>query len=230
MPAHIVRWEYSNDTIVNWSSGYFHNMGEWNTEVDTIQLFFDNRAHYMRTYIMQQFGISDTSQLTVNVVPPAGGVVSVDSFAVPSNPCALVYFNGYASTLTAHANPGYIFSGWTTAGGDTLPLFWIPNGDTTVNAYFTPFAVSIQEPSGFSGSIYPNPANEQIIVELSARDATSLQIELDDMMGRPVYRGTAAACTTCKRQISTRNLAPGLYCLSVRSGMETWKRDVVIVR
>jgi hypothetical protein len=107
LPDHIARWENSNDTLDYFSVGFYHSLAEWNTEVDTIKLFFDNRAHYMRKYVMQKFGISDTSQLSLVKVPQDGGVVVIDTFCVPANACNLIYFDGYPVTLTARANPGY---------------------------------------------------------------------------------------------------------------------------
>lgn len=230
MPSHIARWGNTNDTIDNWSAGYFQNMAQWNTEVDTIKLFFDNRAHYMRDYIMQQFGIGDTSELTMNVIPPAGGIVFVDSFEVPANPCHLVYFNGYAATLTAQPNSGYTFTGWTTAGGDTLPLNWIPSGDTTVNAYFTPVGTFIEEEKNFSAAVFPNPSKGQITVDATLTSAASLQADLYDMLGQRVFSDAVASCKTYHRQIDMSKMAPGIYCLQLRAGMKSWKHDVIISR
>jgi len=136
LPAHIARWEHSNDTIDYFTAGYYHSRAEWNTEVDTIKLFFHNRQRYMRKFIMQQFGISDTSRINLAKVPIQGGRIDIDTFQVPANPCSLVYFDGYPITLTAVANPGYVFAGWRSSGGSLLPLTWNPNGDTTVTAYF----------------------------------------------------------------------------------------------
>ncbi|CAN5454291.1 hypothetical protein BH11BAC1_BH11BAC1_22240 [soil metagenome] len=156
-PAHIQRWEHTNDTIHYYTEGYRHSVAEWNTEIDTIRFFFNNRARYVREDIMNKFGINDTSQLSVNKMPPDGGIVMVDTFLIPENACKLVYFDGYPVTLTALANPGYVFSGWTTAGGDTLPITWTPNGDTTITAYFTP--APAQEPSLASHNIVSTVAN-----------------------------------------------------------------------
>lgn len=136
LPSHINKWKNSNDTIDYFTVGYYRSLNEWNTEVDTIQQFFDNRARYMRRFIIQQFGISDTSRLAIAKIPQNGGVVFVDTIQVPLNACDLVYFNGYPITISAKANQGYVFSGWTTPSGDTLPITWMPNGDTSVIAYF----------------------------------------------------------------------------------------------
>jgi hypothetical protein len=156
LPAHITRWEHSNDTLDYYTAGYYHSRAEWNTEVDTIKLFFDNRARYMREFVMQQFSISDTSRLTLAKVPANGGVIEIDTFRVPNNPCDLVYFDGYPVTITAIPNPGFVFSGWISSGGSLMPLTWRPNGDTTVTAYFTPnLAIEPTVPAtDFSASIF----------------------------------------------------------------------------
>ncbi|MEO8087490.1 MAG: CotH kinase family protein [Bacteroidota bacterium] len=215
MPAHINKWQFTNDTIVNWSQGYFHSMAQWNTEVDSIRLFFDGRAPYMRTYIMQQFGIGDTSQISINVIPPAGGTVYIDSFPVPDNTCELVYFNGFSSTLTAHANTGYVFSGWTSAGGDTLPMTWIPNGDTTVNAYFTPLTTAIQEQSNFISQVFPNPTDDEVNIVVKSRVICGITIELYDVTGRKIAEDAKAHCQVYNKQISLKALAPGIYCVRI---------------
>jgi len=137
LPAHITKWKNSNDTLDYYTAGYYQSRSEWNTEVDTIKLFFDRRAQYMRQFIMQQFNISGTSELTINKVPPHGGSVEIDSFTVPPNPCDLIYFDDYPITIKAKPSAGFVFAGWTTLGGDTLPIHWLPDGDTTVTAYFT---------------------------------------------------------------------------------------------
>jgi len=137
MPAHVTRWKNSNDTLDYYTAGYYQSRTEWNVEVDTIKLFFDNRAQYMRQFLMQQFSISGTSELTLNKVPPHGGSIEIDSFTVPPNPCDLIYFDDYPITLKAKPSAGFVFAGWTTGGGNTMPITWIPDGDTTVTAYFT---------------------------------------------------------------------------------------------
>ncbi len=230
MPNHIAKWQYSNDTITNWSTGYFHNMTQWNTEVDTIQLFFDNRAHYMREYIMQQFGITDTSQLSVNTIPPVGGVVYVDSFPLPDNACNLIYFNGYNTTLTAQPNTGYTFSGWTSAGGNTLPLTWTPNGDTTINAYFTSISNSVVEGKNFSIDIFPNPTDDKLNIQLTMPVASNLAIDLYDVIGETILSDAKTNCSVYNRQISLKDFSPGVYFLKITSGEKTEMKKIVVER
>ncbi|MBP6335614.1 MAG: CotH kinase family protein, partial [Bacteroidia bacterium] len=124
LPAHITRWKNSNDTMDYFTKGYYQSRAEWNTEVDTIKLFFHNRQKNMRKFIMQQFSIADTSTLTLAKNPVLGGRIEIDTFQVPANPCNLVYFDGYPVVLKAVANPGYIFTGWRSTGGSILPLTW----------------------------------------------------------------------------------------------------------
>lgn len=147
LPRHISRWEHTNDTIDYYTAGYYHSVAEWNTEVDTIRRFFLLRPRYVRGDIMDELGISDTFHISISKVPVQGGTVLIDTFSVPDNHCDLVYFEDCPVTLRAIAAPGYQFSGWSTATGDTLPVTWSPDGDTNVTAYFTPYNPIAAEPT-----------------------------------------------------------------------------------
>ncbi len=221
MPAHIARWEYSNDTLDYYTAGYYHSLNQWNKEVDTIKLFYDNRANYMRKFIMQQFSIGDTSHLSLVKNPPQGGIVVIDTFKVPSNPCRLVYFDGYPVTLKAIANPGYVFAGWTSGGGNILPFNWVPNGDTTVTAYFTPSSATQPNlaSSNYSATItgctdidlswFSGNGSSRLVIARAASAVNALPLDLqgyvaDAIFGNGsnlgggnfvVYSGSGNSCT-----------------------------------
>lgn len=159
LPAHIAKWSHSNDTLDYYTVGYYQSRSQWNTEVDTIELFFHNRAGYVREDIMQKFGINNTSELSLVKNPPQGGVILVDTFQVPPNSCDLIYFDGYPVTLRAVPNPGYTFKGWTNSSGNTLPLTWRPDGDTTVTAYFITGTTNPTQPTNPSSNFSSTVSN-----------------------------------------------------------------------
>jgi hypothetical protein len=227
MPDHIKKWEWSNENLQGYyTQGYFHNMARWNEEVDTIRLFFNERAHYMKKFIMQKFSITDTSELVVNKIPLEGGIVSIDSFPVPENVCKLVYFNGYSVRLTATPNAGYTFSGWTTSTGDTLPLTWKPNGDTTVTAYFSLLTTSVDEEKNFSVNIFPNPAKDEITV--SGLPFTDCLMEIYDVLGNKIYNATV---NNRKQQtVNCKQFSSGVYYLKINSGVQMNVRKIVVAR
>ncbi len=215
MPNHIDKWQFSNDTINNWSRGYFHNMSEWITELDSIRMFFNGRAYFVRSHIMQQFGINDTSQLILNKIPQGGGIVYVDSFPVPDNACNLIYFNGFSARLTARPNTGYHFSGWTSAGGDTLPLTWIPNGDTTVTAYFTPIFTNVREEEMFNSAVYPNPANEEISIVVNQATEGLISAALYDITGRVILTTASEKSKVYRKRLALGDFTAGIYYLKI---------------
>ncbi|MCS7231217.1 MAG: InlB B-repeat-containing protein [Elusimicrobiota bacterium] len=102
---------------------------------------------------------SPTYTLTVNISPAGAGTVNL-------NPSGGVYVAGSQVTLTAQANPGYVFSSWGgDATGTSSSITIIMNSNKTVTANFTQtggggttytLLVSI-EPSG-AGTVSLNPA------------------------------------------------------------------------
>ena len=69
--------------------------------------------------------------LTINIAPPGAGYVS-------KSPSKSAYNSGEQVQLTATANPGYTFSGWSGgASGMTNPITITMNGNQTVTANFT---------------------------------------------------------------------------------------------
>ena len=220
LPAHIARWSDSNDAIDYFTVGYYKSLAKWNKEVDTIKLFFDKRAKYMRDDIMDQFDIDDYSHLSLEKNPPQGGVIVIDTFKVPENSCDLVYFNEYPVTLKAIANRGYYFAGWKTSSGNTLPLTWNPDGDTTITAFFNQIPVQPVQPSTKITSTYsnctkiilnwtPGDGEARIVVARASSVVNSYPVDLnsyqaDSVFGNGfdlgngcyvVYSGTDSSCT-----------------------------------
>jgi hypothetical protein len=96
--------------------------------------------------------------LTTAVSPSGGGTVSLS----PTGPC---YNSGTVVTVSATANPGYQFSGFSgDLGGPTNPQYLTMNGPKSVTANFTqsppPLTITTASPlpSGTWGVAYSPPA------------------------------------------------------------------------
>jgi uncharacterized repeat protein (TIGR02543 family) len=91
--------------------------------------------------------------LTVSISPAAGG-------SVTANPNKTSYNSGETVTLTAAANPGYIFTNWSGGATGTTSLVTLTmNGNKTVTATFTPIytlAVNIIPAGGGTVTASPN--------------------------------------------------------------------------
>jgi uncharacterized repeat protein (TIGR02543 family) len=87
-----------------------------------------------------------TYTLTVDTEPPEGGYVQAD-------PAVGLVFAGSSVTLSAIANPGYTFAGWSgDASGAENPLSFTMTGDTHITARFVRIqSITVDtQPSGLS--------------------------------------------------------------------------------
>ena len=79
--------------------------------------------------------------LTINIAPPGAGYVS-------KSPSKSAYNSGEQVRLTATANPGYTFSGWSGgASGTTNPITITMNSKKTVTANFTVTSETVSTPA-----------------------------------------------------------------------------------
>ncbi|MEN8155526.1 MAG: CotH kinase family protein [Bacteroidota bacterium] len=84
----------------------------WNNHLALIQNFLNNRSHYMRGFIIEQFNLTTTSDITVYVSDPDGGSIRVNSIVPEAYPFQGIYFTDVPIQLEAIPAPGYRFSRW----------------------------------------------------------------------------------------------------------------------
>ncbi len=90
--------------------------------------------------------------VTLTITQATGGTIS----AAPASP----YHYGDDVTLTATADPGYTFTGWTgDASGTTSPFVLDMNGDKTVSATFELNVVTLTITQATGGTISAAPAS-----------------------------------------------------------------------
>ena len=67
-------------------------------------------------------------------------------------------------------------------------------------------------------SVYPNPVEDDITVQVSLPAAMPLEISLLDTQGRPVYSVTYSPEKYFSKAFSLRTIRAGLYLLKVKYG------------
>ncbi|HSI91339.1 MAG TPA: peptide-N-glycosidase F-related protein [Adhaeribacter sp.] len=77
----------------------------------------------------------------------------------------------------------------------------------------------------FSLAVYPNPASELLLVNISGMSGLTGQITLTNTLGQQIYHTTT---TTAETNIPVKQLAAGVYILSFRSGQHSVQKQVVI--
>jgi len=139
IPRHLTRWGRS--------------LSNWNSDVDDLIEFAENRHTPLTQYYIDYFNLSGTSNVMLNTSPENGGKIKINKLKVSSFPWIGNYFNDTPLPIKAIPNPGYRFVGWTgIANADSQTVTVILEGDITATAIF-------EVDSGGSSSIVINEIN-----------------------------------------------------------------------
>ena len=122
MPTHINRWG--------------GNLFQWNQNINSIQQFGSQRNDVIFTHLGDYFGLNETSNLNVSIVPTDAGTISLSGLIIPENPWTGEYFNNIPISVNAAANPRYSFSHWEGISGSEQIITVILDGDLNLTAVF----------------------------------------------------------------------------------------------
>jgi alpha-tubulin suppressor-like RCC1 family protein len=124
-----------------WKLGQLYSGEITVTETSTLKVVVYTDEDLTRPVYSQPIEISIEPSYTINLTQVAGGKVVV-------TPLKVGYFAGETVRLSAYADPGYQFAGWSGVVGEQSVLDTVISGNLTVRARFEPipsFAVSATE-------------------------------------------------------------------------------------
>ncbi|MBD3583780.1 CotH kinase family protein [Flavobacterium selenitireducens] len=107
----------------------------WESNIDQIKFFANQRPANQRAHITQKFGIEEQIDVILDVDDIQKGFVKINTIAIQGStagvaeqpyPWSGVYFKGIPVTIKAFANPGYEFSHWSGASNS-------PNDEITID-------------------------------------------------------------------------------------------------
>lgn len=144
--------------------------------------------------------------------------------------CILYFaFSSFAQTLS----PQVISTAGDYSVGSNGSLSWTigetitetyTNGNNILTQGFqqdTTIIVKIQDLNiSFLVSVYPNPANDYLVVEFLSPFNTGINIDLFDMQGKKISAGSlppSNGSTTVKKQVDIKNFASADYLLNITS-------------
>lgn len=104
MNAHFSKWPSFN--------GSNYSMSTWQSAINSMVSFINNRPDKVRDQIKSEFGLSSKVTLTFQASPAGSGRIQISTIVPDSYPWTGVYFKGNPVTITAIPNPGYTFSHW----------------------------------------------------------------------------------------------------------------------
>ena len=150
----------------------------WSNGVDVLKGFYDNRNYYQRNEIESYFDMNDQVDITIEVNPPGAGYIKISTIIPQELPWTGVYFDGCPVTISAIANPGYIFTNWS----DNVFI-----DDETALSFTNNISDNTTFTANFNGSPIVNPV---IISEINYNSATTMNsgdwIELYNSSPTPI--------------------------------------------
>ncbi|MFW5725818.1 MAG: T9SS type A sorting domain-containing protein, partial [Bacteroidota bacterium] len=125
----------------------------WNSNINEMTDFANNRPSYQRTHIRNHFGISHYITLTADINIKAAGKIRVNTITIEPEtpgvdpdpyPWQGLYFAGIPIEIEAIAAPGYKFSHWEGYDNSNQPIINInSSGLVSLKAHFTQIDESV---------------------------------------------------------------------------------------
>lgn len=76
--------------------------------------------------------------------------------------------------------------------------------------------------------VYPNPANDQLHIDLKGEKAADYAVEMTSVQGQVLYQRTFDKTTDVQTSINTGSFASGVYFVKITSGDKVTTKRVVI--
>ncbi len=102
------------------------------------------------------------------------------------------------------------------------------NGCESVGVDTISAGVGITVISSLSANIYPNPANTQVSIEATLKQAGDVQIVVMNNLGQAVIRQTEAATQVLNATLNISNLPAGIYLIQVSSGDASTTQKLIV--
>lgn len=209
-----------------WSGTYT----EWYNNAQDLRNFIVTRCNNLSNGLMNCYSLTGPYQLTLNTDPVGAGNVQLNSLNISNFPWTGTYFGNIQTSITANANTGYSFTGWTPGAqvfnpGITNPgvTFTLSSTDS-ITAHFTgsTFLPEVPEANP-SISVLPNMFSESATVELYLPAKSQISMSLYSVDGKKIMTlqdnaGLSSGLHHFDLNLSGSSLRSGIYFLELMSG------------
>ncbi|MDD3080476.1 MAG: CotH kinase family protein [Paludibacter sp.] len=206
---------YKNDItrhIAQWGI----SLDSWNSGLETIKSYVEQRGGFLFAYIKDFFGLDDPVQLTVHVDPEDAGQILFNH-----NYSAIKSFDGkifpdFDYDIQALASAGFVFSGWEGLEDSASSVIIHPICDKTIVAKFIkdPRLGSFQPfvPAFFN--VYPVPARDRLNITFDHIKAENVRIKVFNVLGAVVLNEKISV-VNYNSELNISELKAGIYTLFV---------------
>jgi hypothetical protein len=174
---------------------------------------------------------SNTIEVTVNPYPTAVFSPYLNMFDVSFNNLSIdadtyLWDFGDGNTSTGF-EPSHTFN-----FNGTVEMYLVAeNGCGTDTAFLNLASVDIQEQEDADIMVYPNPASDDVFIELTGKGSSQMLVQITDLSGRVVYKRTQYLETgRNKFNIKTDEFDDGVYTISLVNDDEELYSELLIIQ
>lgn len=156
IPNHLQRWGTGTVT-------------EWNSRIDQMRTFANNRISNVKDHINQKFGLSGNYSVNLNIETIGTGRIKINTLKIDNYPWTGAYFNNIPITLKAIPYTGYHFVRWEGIQSSSSDVITV---DANSNLNIT--AVFEADTDLLSGDIVINEINYNSSITFDTKDWVEL--------------------------------------------------------
>ena len=223
--AHIDRWVFDNPFVDDYDL--------WRDNISKYRQFWIDRPPFFYQQIEDNFGVSDTYELSFNYDATTNGDVFIHwkNMEIPYNYTG-TYYTGLPVRATAVAKEGYVFSHWEETGDSTAVIEFIANEDATL----TPIFVEEVEPVATNElsddtliRLFPNPAKDELYLEAPDFAGSPISLSIHNQLGQMVSVEKINSLSSI-HTIDLEEMPDGFYYLVLRTREDRFKTRKFVVR
>ena len=240
---HIDRWGNSSH---RWSMP--HDYPEWETNINYIRRFAQEREAYMNSFFKAKFGLDDLYELEVGVGDSTMGTVQINKMQLGGkkphsgdyqypNTWKGSYFKGNQVSVKAVPKAGYRFSHWENHATGEIEID-VLDVTAPIIAHFEPETVSLEDP--FSTipnqtelfTNYPNPFNPSTTISFQLAENSSIKLSLFNIQGQKLKTLFSGNLKAGKHSlnITLSQYSTGMYIYRLETPKETLSGKMMLLK
>jgi hypothetical protein len=227
MPNHIERWGGDID--------------QWYGNINVVHQFGNQRISIVFNHVGNYFGLNESSNLNLSVVPPDAGAVSISGLTIPDNSWSGEYFNDIPIEISAISNPGYIFSHWEGSSELDKDITATLDGDLNLTAVFVEddsIGIMVFIPNKFTlHQNYPNPFNIITTLSYDLHEESSITLSIYDMLSREITQLVNTSQDAGFKSVQWdatdsmgRLVSAGVYLYQIQAGEFVQTKKMVLLK
>ena len=225
-------------------------MQEWNANVQMLRNFINQRCLMLDDGMLECYDeLSGPYEVTLMTAPDGIGEIDFNTLDIETFPWVGSYFGGMENNIKAKVfndfEDEYEFSHWMSISGSTIfpnedsirATITLTEPDTLIAVFKLIGSVAADDlESKFDLNVFPNPANDFLILDLQLEETADVRVSLHSVLGQKVVEFSeingrqSEGKHSVSLSLNGKGISDGLYFLIVQVGEEQKSVKVNVVR